>query len=66
MPFHFGGFWQGKDLRDKYPKGNDPIVLGEASNMCGTYGYDVGHADAGNQSHAVPHRGGLKAPVREN
>ncbi len=41
MPFHFGGFWQGKDLRDKYPKGTDPIVLGEASNMCGTYGYDV-------------------------
>jgi formate dehydrogenase major subunit len=41
MPFHFGGFWQGKDLRSKYPKGSDPIVLGEASNMCGTYGYDV-------------------------
>jgi formate dehydrogenase major subunit len=40
MPFHFGGFWQGKDLRSKYPTGNDPIVLGEASNMCGTYGYD--------------------------
>jgi formate dehydrogenase major subunit len=41
MPFHFGGYWQGKDLRGKYPTGNDPIVLGEASNMCGTYGYDV-------------------------
>ncbi len=41
MPFHFGGYWQGKDLRGKYPKGNDPIVLGEASNMVGTYGYDV-------------------------
>ncbi len=41
MPFHFGGHWQGKDLRSKYPKGNDPIVLGEASNMVGTYGYDV-------------------------
>jgi len=41
MPFHFGGYWQGKDLRSKYPKGNDPYVLGEASNMCGTYGYDV-------------------------
>ena len=41
MPFHFGGYWQGKDLRGKYPKGNDPIVLGEASNMDGTYGYDV-------------------------
>ena len=40
MPFHFGGHWQGKDLRDKYPPGTDPYVLGEASNMCGTYGYD--------------------------
>ncbi len=41
MPFHFGGYWQGKDLRAKYPKGSDPYVLGEASNMDGTYGYDV-------------------------
>jgi len=40
MPFHFGGHWQGKSLRDKYPAGADPYVLGEASNMCGTYGYD--------------------------
>ncbi len=40
MPFHFGGHWQGKDLRDKYPEGADPYVLGEASNMVGTYGYD--------------------------
>jgi formate dehydrogenase major subunit len=40
MPFHFGGHWQGKSLRDKYPSGTDPYVLGEASNMCGTYGYD--------------------------
>jgi formate dehydrogenase major subunit len=40
MPFHFGGHWQGKSLRDKYPPGTDPYVLGEASNMCGTYGYD--------------------------
>ena len=40
MPFHFGGHWQGKDLRAKYPPGTDPYVLGEASNMCGTYGYD--------------------------
>jgi len=40
MPFHFGGHWQGEDLRAKYPEGADPYVLGEASNMCGTYGYD--------------------------
>jgi len=40
MPFHFGGHWEGKDLRSKYPQGADPYVLGEASNVCGTYGYD--------------------------
>ena len=40
MPFHFGGHWQGKDLRSRYPEGADPYVLGEAANMCGTYGYD--------------------------
>ena len=40
MPFHFGGHWMGEDLRSKYPEGADPYVLGEASNMCGTYGYD--------------------------
>jgi formate dehydrogenase major subunit len=40
MPFHFGGHWMGASLRDKYPEGTDPYVLGEASNMCGTYGYD--------------------------
>ncbi len=41
MPFHFGGMFQGKDLRSKYPQGADPIVLGEATNTAQTYGYDV-------------------------
>jgi formate dehydrogenase major subunit len=41
MPFHFGGMFQGKDLRSKYPKGSDPYVLGEASNTTATYGYDA-------------------------
>jgi len=40
MPFHFGGHYQGKDLRDKYPEGADPYVLGESSNTAQTYGYD--------------------------
>lgn len=39
-PFHFGGMFQGKDLRDKYPQGSDPYVLGEACNTAFTYGYD--------------------------
>ncbi|MEO1066736.1 MAG: formate dehydrogenase subunit alpha [Pseudomonadota bacterium] len=40
MPFHFGGHFQGVDQRDKYPKGADPYVLGEATNTAQTYGYD--------------------------
>ncbi|TVO70732.1 formate dehydrogenase subunit alpha [Sedimenticola selenatireducens] len=40
MPFHFGGHFEGKDLRSKYPAGADPVVLGEAANSAMTYGYD--------------------------
>jgi formate dehydrogenase major subunit len=40
LPFHFGGWFEGKDLRDKYPAGADPYVLGEACNTAFTYGYD--------------------------
>jgi formate dehydrogenase major subunit len=40
MPFHFAGWFQGVDLRGKYPSGTDPIVLGESVNTVTTYGYD--------------------------
>jgi formate dehydrogenase major subunit len=40
MPFHFGGRFQGTDLRSKYPAGADPFVLGESTNTAQTYGYD--------------------------
>jgi len=40
MPFHFGGWFGGKDLRANYPQGADPIVLGESANTITTYGYD--------------------------
>jgi formate dehydrogenase major subunit len=39
-PFHFGGWYDGKDLVDKYPKGAEPFVRGEACNNAFTYGYD--------------------------
>ena len=39
-PFHFGGWYQGKDLLDKYPEGSAPYVRGEACNTAFTYGYD--------------------------
>jgi formate dehydrogenase major subunit len=40
MPYHFGGWLGGKDLRPNYPQGADPIVLGESANTITTYGYD--------------------------
>ena len=40
MPFHFSGWFQGVDQRGNYPKGADPIVLGESANTITTYGYD--------------------------
>ena len=40
LPFHFSGQFAGDDLRDRYPSGTDPIVLGEPANVVTTYGYD--------------------------
>jgi len=40
MPFHFAGWFQGVDQRGNYPKGADPIVLGESVNVITGYGYD--------------------------
>ncbi|MEN8259334.1 MAG: formate dehydrogenase subunit alpha, partial [Pseudomonadota bacterium] len=40
MPFHFGGHFQGEDLRPRYPEGSAPYVLGESCNIVFTYGYD--------------------------
>ncbi|MGX1925016.1 formate dehydrogenase subunit alpha [Vibrio sp. NH-7] len=40
IPFHFGGKFQGEDLRGKYPEGTDPYVIGESANIATTYGYD--------------------------
>ncbi|MBV9954843.1 MAG: formate dehydrogenase, partial [Pseudolabrys sp.] len=39
-PFHFAGWFMGVDQRPNYPKGADPIVLGESVNTLTTYGYD--------------------------
>jgi formate dehydrogenase major subunit len=41
IPFHFSGWWQGKDILDAYPKGAAPVVRGEAVNTATTYGYDI-------------------------
>jgi formate dehydrogenase major subunit len=40
IPFHFSGWWQGKDMIDYYPEGAHPVVRGEAVNTATTYGYD--------------------------
>jgi formate dehydrogenase major subunit len=40
MPYHFAGWWMGKDLYDRYPEGTAPYVRGESCDMAWTYGYD--------------------------
>ena len=40
MPLSFGGQWEGVSLRDNYPKGADPYVLGDSVNAIMTYGFD--------------------------
>ncbi|MCF8180925.1 MAG: formate dehydrogenase subunit alpha [Limnohabitans sp.] len=40
VPFHFSGWWEGKDLLNFYPKGAYPVVRGESVNTATTYGYD--------------------------
>ena len=41
LPFHFSGWWMGKDMLEYYPEGAHPIVRGEAVNTATTYGYDA-------------------------
>ncbi len=40
IPFHFSGWWMGKDMLQYYPEGSAPITRGEAVNTATTYGYD--------------------------
>jgi formate dehydrogenase major subunit len=40
VPFHFSGWWMGKDMIEHYPKGAAPIIRGDAVNTATTYGYD--------------------------
>ena len=41
LPFHFAGWWMGKDMLNYYPEGSAPVVRGEAVNTAMTYGYDI-------------------------
>ncbi len=41
MPYHFAGVFEGQSLREFYPEGTVPYVLGESANTAMTYGYDV-------------------------
>ena len=40
IPFHFSGWWMGKDMLEFYPEGSAPLVRAEAVNTATTYGYD--------------------------
>jgi hypothetical protein len=59
MPYHFAGGFQGVDQRSKYPKGSDPIVLGESVNTLYQLRVRPGHGHAGAESHALSDPGGV-------
>ena len=40
IPFHFSGWWMGRDMLQFYPDDAHPIIRGEAVNTATTYGYD--------------------------
>jgi formate dehydrogenase major subunit len=40
IPFHFSGWWMGRDMLQFYPEDAHPIIRGEAVNTATTYGYD--------------------------
>src|SRR4029078_10010608 len=41
IPFHFSGWWMGKDMLEFYPEGAAPIVRGEAADSATTSRYDA-------------------------
>ena len=60
MPFHFGGHFQGQDLRGKYPAGRRPLRARRIDQHRPDLRLRFGHPDAGNQDHALPDRGGVR------
>ena len=60
MPFHFSGWFQGVDQRGKYPKGADPIVLGESVNTITSLRLRSGYRHARGQGDPVPDSIGVR------
>ena len=58
-PFHFGGWFEGKDLYDRYPEGTAPYVRGEAVQHGDHLWLRFRDADAGNESNTLPDIAGL-------
>ena len=59
MPFHFGGFWQGKDLRSKYPTGATPMCWAKP-RTCAEPTATTWSRRCRKPSHPVPHRSGVR------
>ena len=59
-PFHFGGHFEGKDLRGKYPAGRGPLCARRGLQHGVHLRLRLGDADAGNQMHPLSHLQGLR------
>ena len=56
IPFHFSGWWQGKDMLEFYPEGAHPIVRARGRQHGDDLRLRLGDDDAGNQDDALPGR----------
>ena len=60
MPFHFAGWFEGADLRAKYPKGSDP----DRARREREYAHDLwlrsGDRHAGAEGHPLPDQSGVR------
>ena len=56
IPFHFSGWWMGKDMLEYYPEGAPPIVRARGGQHRDDLRLRRGDDDAGNQDDALPGR----------
>ncbi|MFC7224864.1 formate dehydrogenase subunit alpha [Halalkalicoccus sp. GCM10025322] len=41
MPYHWGGVFHGEKFTDRYPKGTEPLAIGESANIITPKGFDA-------------------------
>ena len=64
MPFHFAGWFEGADLRAKYPKGADPYRARREREYAHDLRLRPRDRHAGAEGHSLPDQGGVRGTNR--